>query len=181
MTSKWITLFLLVLTTGCAQPGVKNHSGQALPAEQKSISNETSRTASSTNRAELIRTDCIAGRRIICGRVLQVTLDGLVVDSGYVDLLRPALSQSWVVPANVAASRDPNVLELKTPGTPCIGLVFLTNIPKRPKVANYDYVAITAYPAGEYIYSPAPNVQKTIRKFSASLAIAVKLNLQSLD
>jgi len=92
--------------------------------------------------------------------------------------LRPPLTESWVVPGTATASRDLAVLELNEPGTPCIGLVFLTDLPKRPKVNNYDYVIITGYPAGQYIYAPAPNVEKTIRKFSAGLDTAVRLKLQ---
>src|SRR5437868_52252 len=45
-------------------------------------------------RSEQIRSECIAGRRHICGRVLQIVPDGLVVDSGYTNLLRPELSRS---------------------------------------------------------------------------------------
>jgi hypothetical protein len=132
-------------------------------------------------RAEELRTDCINGRRLICGRVLRVDPDGLVVDSGYKDLLREPLTRSWVVPGTAVASRDPTAMELNEPGTACIGLVFLTDLPKKPKVNYYDYVVITGYPAGDYVYSPVPNVEKTIRKFSAGLDTAVRLRLQSKD
>ena len=65
------------------------------------------------------------------------------------------------------ATRDPAVLELSEPGTPCIGLLFLTDIPKKPRVNDYDYVVIMGYPAGQYVYTPAPHVERTIRKFAA--------------
>lgn len=130
-------------------------------------------------RAEQIRNECIQGRRLICGKVLKIFPDGLVVDSGYTDLLRPPLTESWVVPGTVPAHRNPAVLELNEPGTPCIGLAFLTDIPKRQPVKQFDYVILMAYPAGQYVYTPAPNVKKTIRKFSAGLETAVRLNLQS--
>src|SRR5580704_17137575 len=83
-------------------------------------------------RAEQIRTSCIDNRRLICGRVLEVATNGLVVDSGYADLLRPPLGQSWVIPGSVSTSRDPNRLELNQPASLCIGPVFLTDVPKRP-------------------------------------------------
>ena len=70
---------------------------------------------------EQVRTECIEGRRLICGKVLKISPDGLVVDSGYTDLVRPPLTQSWVIPGTVSASRNPAVLELKEPGAPCIG------------------------------------------------------------
>ena len=130
-------------------------------------------------RAEQIRTECIQGRRLICGRVLLVATNGLVVDSGYTDLLRPPLGQSWVIPGSASASRDPNILETREPGSPCIGLVFLTDVSKRQKVNTYDYVVMIGYPAGHYVYKPLPGVEKPIRKFAAGLETAVRLRLNA--
>ena len=127
-------------------------------------------------RAEQIRTACVEGRRIICGRVLQVTLDGLVVDSGYRQLLNPPLNHNWVVRGTAVVSREPNAVESQKPGDICIGLVFLSNIPKRPPVALYDYVALQGYPAGYRDYVPVPGVEKKIRRFSASLERACEIN-----
>jgi hypothetical protein len=59
-----------------------------------------------------------------------------------------------------------------------VGLVFLTDIPKRPTVHQYDYVALNGYPAGHYEYVPLPGVNKTLRRFSGGLETAVRLNLQ---
>jgi hypothetical protein len=129
-------------------------------------------------RSESIRNACIEGRRIIAGRVVQVTAEGLVVDSGYRRLLSPPFNQSWVTPGTASINRDANALEEKTPNGVCIGLVFLSNIPKKPKVKSYDYVMIHGYPAGEYTYVPVPGVQKTIRRFSAGLENAVRINLE---
>jgi hypothetical protein len=158
-----LQLFLLVVLNGCATKSAAVHTEKAAPA-------------SAATHSEQIRTDCINGRRLICGKVLKIVPDGLAVDSGYTDLLRQPLTRSWVVPRSVSAS-NPVALELNEPGTPCIGLVFLTNIPQRPKVKIFDYVIIMSYPAGQYVYAPVPNVEKTIRKFSASLDAAIKLNL----
>jgi hypothetical protein len=175
---KFLPLLLLAILVGCA-----HEKNIVQPTESKSA--EAAITAASTKssttavRAEQIRTDCIKGRRLICGKVLKVSPNGLVVDSGYTDLLRPPLTQSWVIPGTVSVSRNPDVLELNTPGTPCIGLVFITDIPKRQKVHKFDYVILMGYPAGQYAYIPAPNVKKTIRKFSAGLDTAVKLKLKA--
>lgn len=136
-------------------------------------------TAAIAVRAEQIRTECITGRRLICGRVLMVATNGLVVDSGYTDLLRPPLGQSWVIPGTVSANRDPNVLELNEPGSPCIGLVFLTDVSKRKKVHKYDYVVLIGYPAGQYVYKPLPEVEKPIRTFAGGLDSAVRMRLQA--
>jgi hypothetical protein len=131
--------------------------------------------------SERIRTACIEGRRRVCGKILEVFPGGLVVDSGYTNLLRQPLTQSWLVPGTVAADRAKNLLEGKNPGDTCIGLVFLTNFPKGKKIkpAQYDYVIIEGYPAGQYTYTSMGTIERTIRRFSASLDAAVKLNLEA--
>jgi hypothetical protein len=177
--------WLFLLAAGCGLAGcasnevaVPPHPGAAAPAAALPASvNPT--VAAQAERAEQIRTGCIANRRLICGRVLEVATNGLVVDSGYADLLRPPLGQSWVIPGSVSASRDPNRLELNQPASLCIGPVFLTDVPKRPKPRKYDFVVLIGYPAGQYIFQPIPGVEKPIRKFAGGLASAVKLQLQS--
>jgi hypothetical protein len=131
--------------------------------------------------AEEVRMSCIEGRRYVCGRVLQILPEGLVVDSGYADLLKPPFNQSWVVRANVAVTKNPSLIEEKKPDAVCVGLVFLTSIPKRPAVKPYDYVVIHGYPAGEHVYAPVPGVEKAIRQFSASLERAVTLTLAASE
>jgi uncharacterized repeat protein (TIGR03806 family) len=130
-------------------------------------------------RAEQIRTECIEGRRIICGRVLQITKTGLVVDSGYTNLLGPPFNHAWVTRANANPARPAALVEGAAPDAIAIGLLFLTDIPRRPAVHQYDYVAQHGYPAGHYDYVPVPGVTKTIRRFSAGLETAVRLNLQT--
>jgi len=162
---KLLPFFLLAVLSGCSTKSAMVHTGKTTPA-------------SAAKHSEQIRTNCINGRRLICGKVLKIDPDGVVVDSGYTDLLRQPLMRSWVAPRSVSAS-NPVALELNEPGAPCIGLALLTNIPKRPKVKLFDYVIIMGYPAGQYAYKPVPNVEKTIRTFSASLDAAIKLNLQA--
>jgi hypothetical protein len=100
---------------------------------------------------EQVRSECLAGRRMICGKILRVLPDGLVVESGYTDLLRPPLTTSWLVPGTVSATRTPNLVESREPGSVGVGTVFLTDLPrsrgKKPK--PFDYVILLAYPAGE--------------------------------
>jgi hypothetical protein len=126
---------------------------------------------------EQLRTRCIEGRRYIAGRVVQINSDGIVVDSGYSKLLSPPFNRSWLVAGTASVSRDASLVEEKKADAICAGLVFLSNIPKRPAVKSYDYVVIHGYPAGKYVYVPAPGVEKTIRRFSASLDRAVESNL----
>lgn len=146
-----------------------------------STTNQIQDARALAEKAEQIRAACVNGRRRVCGRVLQIVPAGLVVDSGYTDLLRPELSQSWVAPGTVSAGRPPNLVEEKIPGSVCVGLVFLTDVPKRPAVKAYDYVILEAYPAGQYVYAPVPDVAKTIRRFSAKLEGALQLNLAAAE
>ena len=127
-------------------------------------------------RTEQIRSACIEGRRLICGRVLQVTPEGLVVDSGYKQLLAPPLNHNWVVPRTAVVSREANAVEEQKPGAISVGIVFLSNIPKRPAVRLYDYVTLHGYPAGYHDYVPVAGVEKKIRRFSASLERACEIN-----
>jgi uncharacterized repeat protein (TIGR03806 family) len=130
-------------------------------------------------QAEKIRSQCIQGRRYVCGRVLQITPTGLVVDSGYPSLLQSPLNHSWLTRANVAPARPAALVEGAEPDAVAVGLLFLTDIPKRPAVHQYDYVALHGYPAGQYDYVPVPGITKTIRRFAGGLETAVRLNLQS--
>jgi hypothetical protein len=174
---KLLLLFLLAGLTGCAREPVGARTGAPAPAKTAAVASPADSPAATAVDPEQVRTECIAGRRLVCGRVLQVCPDGLVVDSGYTDLLRPPLTQSWLMPGTVSASRNPAVLELKQPGAPCLGLCFLTDIPKRPKAKVFDYVILMGYPAGSFRYAAVPGVERTIRKFSAGLDTAVKLTL----
>ena len=102
-----------------------------------------------------------------------------MVDSGYTNLLRPELSRSWVARGNVTASKPANLVEEDRPGAVCVGWVFVTDIPKKPKVELYDYVILEAYPAGTYLDQPVPNVTKTLRRFSVGLLTATRLRLEA--
>ena len=128
---------------------------------------------------EQVRSACVAGRRCICGKVLLVTSSGLVVDSGYPRLLQPPLNHSWVTHGNVNLARPATLLEANTPDSIAVGLVLLTDIPKRPAVHQYDYVALIGYPAGHYDYTPVSGVKKTIRRFAGGLERAVTLTMQA--
>ena len=126
------------------------------------------------------RSSCIAGRRAICGKILRVFPDGLLIESGYTNLLRQPLTKSWLVPRSVIASRAPNLVESREPGAICVGTVMLTDLP-RGKPHPYDYVILTGYPAGEFTYLSVGTIQKTVRRFSASLGQAVKANLAAAE
>jgi hypothetical protein len=156
-----------------------NHAGNAPAVSPAPAPAAPQSDAAMAARSEQIRAACIEGRRRICGKVLQIVPEGLVVESGYVGLLRPELSRSWVAPGTVSVTRPPNLVEEKIPGSVCVGLVMVTDIPKKPAVKPYDYVILEAYPAGQYLYTPVPNVKKNIRRFSVGLLTAVKLNLDA--
>ena len=178
---------VLVVMAGFARPAsgqvgstpAATNAGPVL-AESKvmvTATNQSQAVRASGQKAEEIRTACINGRRRICGKVLQIVPAGLVVESGYTNLLSPEFSHSWLVPGNITASLPPNLVEENSPGAVCVGLVLVTDFPKRPPVKLYDYVVFQAYPAGQYNYVPVPAVKKTIRRFSVGLPTAVQLTL----
>lgn len=143
----------------------------------------TNQTVVTLPEAEGIRLACINGRRSICGKILKVLPDGLVVDSGYTDLMRPPLNESWLVPGTATASRPPNLVEGNEPDSVAVGLVFLTSLPKghgaKPK--PYDYVVIEGYPAGLHSYVSVGNIKRTVRLFSCTLPKAVQLIVQARE
>jgi hypothetical protein len=139
--------------------------------------NQTNQTGAHDQRTADIRTACINGRRCVCGKVIQIVPEGLVVESGYTALMQPPFTGSWVIPSGALVNRDSKLIERDEPASPCIGTVLLTDFPKRPAVKLYDYVLLQAYPAGEYLYKPVPGVEKQIRKFAGGLDTAVKLML----
>jgi hypothetical protein len=154
-----------------AQSGATNTTVAAL---------DTNSPPSTSERTEKIRAACLQERRIICGKILKVLPNGLVVDSGYADLLRPPLNKSWLIPGSVTTSRPANLVESREPESVCVGVVFLTDFPKSrgasAKPKPYDYVSLLGYPAGLYTYTSVGTVQKTVRRFSANLLTAVNLN-----
>jgi hypothetical protein len=125
---------------------------------------------------EQLRASCLDGRRSICGKILRVFPNGLLVESGYTNLLREPLTKSWLVPGTVVASRAENLVESKEAGAICVGTVFITNLP-RGKPKQFDYVILAGYPCGEFAYSSVGSVRKTVRRFSANLDKAVQLIL----
>jgi len=146
-------------------------------AAQTNSPTPTNHAPAPDRRAAEVRAACINGRRAVCGKVIKIVADGLVVDSGYTGLLAAPFNRSWVVSGGATPSRDPKLMELDKPASPCVGLVLLTDIPKRPAVKLYDFVVLQAYPCGQFNYVPVPGVEKTIRKFSAGIDTAIKLNL----
>lgn len=131
-----------------------------------------------TQLVEESRHDCIKGRRF---KIIKILPDGLVVDSGYTDLLRAPLERSWLVLGTVSSARSHDLVEGYEPNSLCIGLRFLSNIPESRGVKHnvYDYVMIEGYPAGQGTYTSVANVHRTVRKFSANLNAAVNWNLKN--
>ena len=176
---------LLLVLAGMSAWGQTNNilpnSGEeAVTAPAQIISITTNQEVSPNRDVEQVRNTCIQGRRSICGKILQVLPDGLVVESGYTNLLREPLTSSWLVPGTVIANRAANLLEGTSPGSMCVGTVFLTDLPKSKKLKpkRFDYVIIQGYPAGQSTYASVGTVRKTVRRFSAQLSRAVAWNLQ---
>jgi hypothetical protein len=172
-------ILLICVTAGqvAAQSNAVVGVSRSLPAV--SLGNGTNQDSSTIAVVEETRTKCIENRRLICGRILRVLAEGVVVDSGYTNLMREPLMRSWLVPGTVTASRSENLIESHEQDALCVGTVFLTDLPKKrgTKPKQYDYVIIRGYPTGEYVYNSVGDIHKTVRRFSASLEKAVKLDL----
>jgi uncharacterized repeat protein (TIGR03806 family) len=159
---KWLAALFLGITNLFAQTNEFSGANSSLAPSQY---------------LQQIRALCLDGRRMICGKILRVLPDGIVVESGYTDLLRPPLNTSWLVAGSATVTRAPGLVEGREPGSPCVGTIFLTDLPKargkNPK--DFDYVIMLAYPAGEKTYTSVGTIQKTVRRFTSTLPAAVKL------
>jgi hypothetical protein len=175
-----ILLLLPGVICASAQTNIPSPANAAAPATNVSTLSSNEFRAL-TVRGEQIRAVCVQNRRYICGRILKILPDGLVVDSGYTRLLKPPLNHSWLVPGTAVVERDDHLVEGKEPDSVCVGLVFLTDLPRarRVKPKQYDYVVLLGYPAGQKTYTSVGTIQRTVRRFSAGLENAVRLNLQT--
>jgi hypothetical protein len=122
--------------------------------------------------------DCIQNRRMICGKIVKITPDGLVVDSGYTNLMRAPLNRSWLIPGTVAATRSTDLVETHEPDSICVGLVFVTDLPRTPgaKPKQFDYVNLEGYPVGSYTYTSVGSLERTVREFTHKLDKAAQWN-----
>lgn len=176
-----LAAFLTAATARAQKPGPAPASSAGAPPVLAMV-NPVARTnppAASPELAERVRTECIQNRRMICGQIMKILPDGLVVDSGFTNLLRQPLVRSWLVPGTVTATRATDFVEGNSPDSVCVGLVYLTDIPKsrRARPRLYDYVIIEAYPAGKITYRSLGTIHRTVRRYSAVLENAVDLVL----
>jgi hypothetical protein len=180
MNVNLLPLFILLAVSAPAQTNQVTATYRQVVISQPP-SQQTNQTLSVAEQVEQIRAACILGRRSICGKILKVLPDGLVIESGYTNLLRSPLDRSWLVPGTVTASRAPNFVEGNEPDAVCAGLVFLSDIPK-PRLAKakqYDYVIVQGFPAGKHTYMSVGDTQRTIRRFSYKLEAAVQFHLKA--
>jgi len=177
MIMKWTVRILLMLAlAGAAQLRAQTNNpaaaaaGDSTNATAANVADQAGieAAAARSQRIEALRNACIQGRRTICGRIIKVLPGGVVVDSGYTNLLRAPLTEGLV--------------EGQEPGTASVGKVFLTDFPKRPaKPKLYDYVIIEAYPAGNFTYATLGTIHHTVRRFSALLPKAMAATLQATN
>src|SRR6516165_10374212 len=85
--------------------GVASSNQVESAAAPREVSAQTNEIASAMQRAEDVRATCIQTRRQVCGKVLKILPEGLVVDSGYTNLDQPPLNRSWLQPGAVATGR----------------------------------------------------------------------------
>lgn len=153
-------------------------SGVAFQPSALAVQIDASQGLSLAERVEAVRAVCIQKRRLICGRILKVLPEGLIVDSGYTNLMRAPLNQSWLVPGTAKAARATGLVEYNQPDAVCVGLVFLTDLPAargaKPKV--FDCVNLEGFPMGEYTYTSVGSLHRTVRRFTTKVANSVRWN-----
>ncbi len=160
---------LVTSTNGLA--AVSNVPAVALESGANSSSPYSARQFAAAQAAS------IEGRRHVCGKILQILPEGVVVDSGgYTNILD---YPSWLIPQAVTANRATSLLEENHPDGLCAGLVFVTDLPKssRAKPKLYDYVNVTAFPAGQFTYTSVGDLRRTVRKFSVQIEKAIQWRL----
>jgi hypothetical protein len=157
-----------------------NSPGTSTNVVRHSGADQVNQDVAYAQQVEKVRQQCIENRRMICGKILKIQPDGLVIDSGYTNLSRYPLDRSWLVPGTAVAARATNVIEGNQPDSICIGQVFLTDLPgitgSKPKL--YDYVSLEAFPMGQYTYNSVGDLQRTIRRFSTKLPKVIEWQLQ---
>ena len=173
--------FVLVALSAMGQTNqvaLTNHLEAVSNSPAQTFQTDTNQGLALAQRVEEMRAVCIENRRIICGKILKVLPDGLVVDSGYTNLMRAPLNQSWLIPGTAEAARANNQVEANQPDAICIGLVFLTDLPKSPgaKPKVFDYVNLEGFPMGQYTYASVGDLRRTVRRFTTKIANSVRWN-----
>jgi hypothetical protein len=82
---KLLLVFLLLGLAGCVREPVAGRIGEPAPVRTAVSAPPPDSRVVPAMEPEQVRTGCIEGRRLICGKVLKILPDGLVVDSGYTD------------------------------------------------------------------------------------------------
>src|SRR6266436_549604 len=75
-----------------------------------SPTNQTNQISARDQRAAEIRVACINGRRCVCGKVIKIVPEGLIVESGYTALMQPPFTGSWAIPSGALVNRDKNLI-----------------------------------------------------------------------
>ena len=142
-------LFGFAALSGLAQtnlvaPASQAETPPATPVQiSKKLANEN---LAVMQHVEELRAICIQNRRIVSGKVLKVLPDGIVVDSGYTNLMRAPLNQSWLIPGTVVAGHASNVVEESNPDSICLGQVFLTDLPaNRPEAGSCTFLITSSW------------------------------------
>src|SRR5271169_4691330 len=111
MLTEWLVKHAILFVFAALSVPARTRGDELTNRPPAAISNSLPGTAqiptnqglSFPQQVEEIRTACIEGRRIICGKILKILPDGLVVDSGFTNLLRAPLTRSWLAPGTVSA------------------------------------------------------------------------------
>ncbi|MEI9962107.1 MAG: hypothetical protein WDM76_13540 [Limisphaerales bacterium] len=181
MNLKFALLLFFVALSASAQTNVA-----------KVASNSPSQTIPDTNQSSIVivrGAACEADSRDLRARP-SFDLRGkfskcCLMDWWWKAVIRILCVRRWIVPgwcrARPRPAARPVLLKATNRVRFALGWFFITDIPKarRTKPAQYDYVILQGYPAGQYTYTSLGTIERTVRRFSAGLSTAVDLCLEA--
>src|SRR5258705_451968 len=111
----WLIMVMLFSAVSLALVAVaQTNTNVASSTIQTNQTNATA-VADPVQRAAEIRAACIEGRRCVCGKVIKIVPEGLIVESGYTALMEPPFTGAWVIPSGALVNRDPKLIERSEP------------------------------------------------------------------
>jgi hypothetical protein len=125
-------------------------------------------------RAEATQKRVQAGSRTVSGKVLQKLSEGLLVDSGADFLAKVGDTSTTITRGAIFKRKTVAFTEVNEPRALCLGLCLLQDDPRYRSIVDGDYITVLAYPIGQYSYTAVSGGTKTVRKFTASLAKAIR-------
>ena len=134
---------------------------------------------------ERTRANCILSRKMILGKIIKILPEGLVIECGYTNLMDMPNTRSWLIKGTGVAFRPKIQLDADRSDGICVGLIFLSDVPKSRGITKkpmlYDYVTVEGFPMGHYTYVSVGSVQRTVERFTSNLGLATQWQFNHHD